>query len=284
MSDRVFAIIHDEAALVENAAKLVSAFKAVSSRVVVYTPFNGFSAEGAEVVIYDPALLDIEPKVRNRINVDLASCGFVHVVKSSVELTGVGLETFLTDLEKMMDTLDYSVWFNTALDGCNFVYSKYMPRMSVKMDDPEVNMKAGLPDLDVTSHSNTQWVVYDMPRLKGSDLLRFDEKFSIPMFFIIEFLARRRNTKASGSLYFMNQYLTVATEKGVFKEVKRAREPEDSAKMKAEDAVFRSMNLDFTADQSLDTVLETLWEKIAAKAGLAAVEDAKPASVPVVEI
>lgn len=284
MSDRVFAIIHDEAALVENAAKLVSAFKAVSSRVVVYTPFNGFSAEGAEVVIYDPALLDIEPKVRNRINVDLASCGFVHVVKSSVELTGVGLETFLTDLEKMMDTLDYSVWFNTALDGCNFVYSKYMPRMSVKMDDPEVNMKAGLPDLDVTSHSNTQWVVYDMPRLKGSDLLRFDEKFSIPMFFIIEFLARRRNTKASGSLYFMNQYLTVATEKGVFKEVKRAREPEDSAKMKAEDAVFRSMNLDFTADQSLDMVLETLWEKIAAKAGLAAVEDAKPASVPVVEI
>jgi hypothetical protein len=102
---------------------------------------------------------------------------------------------FIADLENMMAALDYTVWFSTATDGCNYVYQKYNPRIRVFCDRPECERLRLRGELDFTSHSNTQWVAYDMSKTAGTDLMRFDDRFTVAMFFIIEFLARRRNTK-----------------------------------------------------------------------------------------
>lgn len=96
----------------------------------------------------------------------------------------------------MMDVLDYSFWLSTSCDRCNYVYSKYCPRATVELDDLKY-AKLGLPkQLVLTSHSNLQWVAYDMDKASDSEL-RFDEDFSIAMYEIIEALARRKACKTT---------------------------------------------------------------------------------------
>lgn len=110
---------------------------------------------------------------------------------------------FICDIEHTMDVLDYHVWFSTVCDNCNYLYAKYNPRLAVVMDKVEY-LPLGLGNkLLFTSHSNTQWIVYDFAKVPD-DLLKFDEDFTIAMYYIIEYLARRRNTKAKNSVYFMN--------------------------------------------------------------------------------
>lgn len=275
--DRRIAIIHEHGEYAANVNGIVSALMAncVAPEITVFTrtPEGGFNAAHErcscrnEVI---PAECDNEPKVRNWINSRYAGfSGFLHVLTDSVELLR-DPSGFVSDLERMMSALDYPLWLNTACDGCNMVYSKYNPRMRIQCDRPECE-KLGLSgELDFTSHSNTQWVCYDMRAMAGSDLLRFDERFTVPMFFIIELLARRRNTKAKGSLFFMNQYLTVGSEYGTFRNLKGMRQEQpDQKKMQEEDAAFKAMGVNFSPDNNIDEVLETLWEKIVEKAGKA---------------
>lgn len=165
-----------------------------------------------------PAENDTQPKFRNYVNRffrNLSFNGFLHVISNQVLLLK-DPSVFLADLEKMMTVCDYGVWFNTVCDGCNYVYSKYNSRMHINIDIPEIVEKTGLSGtVHFTSHSNAQWIAYDFSHITD-DLLSFDEDFQIPMFWIIEFLARRRNTRKPGQLYYMNQYLTVESEQGVF--------------------------------------------------------------------
>jgi hypothetical protein len=104
-----------------------------------------------------------------------------------------------------------------------------------------------------------------MDGIKDRDLLRFEEKFTIAMYYIIEFLARRRKIGGEGSLFFMNQYLAVGKEVGAFCNMDIDDGPLDQAKMKEEDAVFKAMNVDYSPDNNVDFILEALWRKILAK-------------------
>ena len=71
------------------------------------------------------------------------------------------------------------------------------------MDDDVTNNKLSLPStLSFTSHANTAWTVYDF--MKQPSPQRYDEKFNIAMYFIVEYLARRKSTRQPGQLYFMN--------------------------------------------------------------------------------
>jgi len=97
--------------------------------------------------------------------------------------------------------------------------------------------------------------------------LFFDEKFTIDMFFIIEFLARRRNAHP-GSLYYMNQYVTCASEQGLYKfkeGLKREQRKDLQEAMKAEDAEFRSRGINFAPDNNIDIVLENVYLKLKSK-------------------
>lgn len=271
---RRIVIINEHSENVQNAVNTVNAFAAssVETEITVCTraPDGRFDVKAGncscsnEVI---PPELDTEPKVRNWVNSRNAGFGgFLHVLTDSVEVLKDPLR-FVSDLENAMRILDYPLWLNTACDGCNYVYSKYNPRLRIGCDRAECGKLGLAGEICFTSHSNTQWVCYDMPALAGSDLLRFEERFTVPMFFIIELLARRRNTKPVGSLFYMNQYMTVGSEYGTFRNLESAAPEKDAPqeRMRAEDEQFKAMGVDFSSDNNIDTVLETLWEKILAK-------------------
>lgn len=102
-----------------------------------------------------------------------------------------------------MVKLKQHVWLSTVCDECNFVYKKYNPRVRVSFDDDKSKGLLKTKSIVFTSNANTAWIAYDLSS-NPNKLLKFDERFEIPMFYIIELLARRRNTKDKGQLYYMN--------------------------------------------------------------------------------
>lgn len=67
-----------------------------------------------------------------------------------------------------MDVLDYSIYFSTTTDRCNYVYKKFNPRLTIAMDDELARSKLGLPSsIAFTSHSNTCWTIYDLNKLQN---------------------------------------------------------------------------------------------------------------------
>ena len=77
-----------------------------------------------------------EPKLRNYVSKhfkDSGFSGFLHVVSDTVELLD-GLPKYADEIEHVMDVLDYSVHLATVTDPCNYVYSRYSPRVAVHLD------------------------------------------------------------------------------------------------------------------------------------------------------
>lgn len=188
--------------------------------------------------------------------------GFLYVMAGNLDFQQ-DIAPFEHAIESTMMTLDYSVWFSTISDPCNYVYSKYNPRVSIDIDDPQVESLDMSKRISFTSHANIALVIYDFENAT-EDNLKFNESFDIPMYFIIEFLARRRNTKAPTSLYFMNQYMTVAEEIGLFtvKALQADEKPQDFTK---EDSIFKSMSVNYNPDNNIDMVIETLYKKMLSK-------------------
>jgi len=267
---RTFAIISKTLGCEANVSKVASIFKTVpDSDVIVFT--TGNPVDGVENVKL-PADLNTEPKIRNWINRRFETSGFsgfLHVVSDTVEVLKTPTD-FVVDIERMMSVMDYSVWFNTACDPLNYAYAKYTPSLTVDIDEDNVSKATGIRGkIHIASHSNTQWIIYDFSCLAGSDLLRFDEDFSIPMFYIVELLSRRRNTARKDQLYFMNQYLTVGSEPGTFRNLRNVVPPKDSeSDMKRENEIWQSKKINFRPDYNVDTFLEKIWEKLTEKAGI----------------
>ena len=208
--------------------------------------------------------LDTQPKVRNFVNKTIKSSGFkgaLHVIEDGTKLNK-DPNAFLFQLERMMDVLDYNVWLNTACDPCNFVYHKYCPRAYVNIDEYPYT-QLGISQIAVTSHSNTSWVAYNFVKATDSEL-HFDEDFSIPMYYIIEFLARRKKEGRADQLYFMNQYLTVGNEFGVFEKCVKDQKLDEKL-LEKEGAIFSAKNIKHTADVNLDQVMSRLYEKLEQK-------------------
>lgn len=242
---------------------------AVCSQIVVFSdkemPTMNF---GHERTTCTNAVLPDEcntiPKVRNYINAQYKQAnfnGFLHVVEWSTKINKDPSD-FIQKLEQMMDALDYDVWFNTVCDPCNYVYHKYCPRSYVAIDEPQYD-KLGTKRLAITSHANTQWIVYNFAKATDSNL-RFDEDFTIPMYFIIEFFARRKAEQKDGQLYFMNEYFTVEEEHGVFEKVK-VDESLDQEQLKKENAIFTAKNLKHSSDNNVDAIVSKLYLKLKSK-------------------
>ncbi len=187
--------------------------------------------------------------------------GFLHVVNWNT-VVNKDLTPFLESIEDMMDKLDYNVWFNTTCDPCNYVYHKYCPRTYIVLDDEQYSKKLKTKQIAVTSHANTQWIAYNFAKATDSNL-HFDEDFTIPMFYIIEFLARRKAEAVDGQLYFMNEYFTIEEEHGTFEAVKR-EEKIEQATMKKEDALFASKNVKHSPDNNIDLVASKFYLKLKA--------------------
>lgn len=101
-------------------------------------------------------------------------------------------------LENTMSILDYSISFSTLSDRCNYVFNKLNPRLTIDIDDFDVKNKLKLPSkLMFTSNANTAWMAFDFSKFCSKPLF-FNEDFSIGMFIIIDYLARRRASKEEG--------------------------------------------------------------------------------------
>ena len=261
---RVFAILSENPGLKANVEKLVKAFAAKADKVIVFSVDNA-AFEGADVVQI-PAEADTRPKRKNFVVhhfKDSGFDGFLHQIEDCVDIIS-DPSKFIDDIEKLMSILDVHNWCGTVTDTCNYVYDKYNPRLDVVLDKPEY-ASWGLDVVRFCSHSNVQWIVYDMKNADDNELY-FNDSFKVDMFWIIEFLARRRNSHP-GSLYYMNQYYTCASEYGVYKRIACDDDAvqDTPQQMRAEDALFKSMNVNYMPDNNIDLVLETLYEKLKTK-------------------
>lgn len=198
----------------------------------------------------------------------LKTTGFLHVIESNIKLLK-NPNDFLNNIEKMMELLDYDSWFNTIGDKCNFLYNKFNPRLF--LDLPENNV-FNTKTLMITTNCNTQWTIFNLDKCSDSDIL-FDDRFHIPMFYIIDFLARRRQSKKENSLYFMNSYFTIYDELGLFNVLDKPITTEKyqeqkkfiSERMKKEDIIFKEKKLNIIPNNNIDIILEKIYEKIKTK-------------------
>lgn len=267
-NSRIAVVFNNEPKRLEAAAKLARSLKETSlfESVKLFTKSSDASFEDLAIEVI-PDSCDTLAKARNFVNSFFKDHGFkdfLHVLDDRAVLEN-DPRAFLEALEKMIDVLDYDVWLNTICDPCNYVYSKFNPRLSIAIDREDVKSLGLSEKIFFTSNSNLAWTCYNFAKV-SDDLLKFNEGFNIPMFMIIEFLARRRNTKRDDQVYFMNMYATIPEELKVFKVEQTFHEesfkPEEMA---AEDKVFKSLNVDFAPTNNIDEVLERFWNKVKSK-------------------
>ena len=158
-----------------------------------------------------------------------------------------------------MKTFGLKSWFNTALDGCNYVLSKYNPRFSLNIDIE------GTPISGKTVHwcsnANTNWTTFDLDGATDDDLM-LNESFGIAMYYIIEFLARRRNRKSPGELHYMNMYPGLDSELPVLQTIPIETSGEQKEDFKTEDGIFRSLKVDNHPDMDIDAVIADIVAKL----------------------
>lgn len=188
---------------------------------------------------------------------------YLHILEDTIEILK-DPSTFINDIENCLSILDLNTYLCTITDACNRVYSKYNPRVCLKLDKPEYS-KFNLPSIIFCSHSNTQWMIFNMAKADEEEL-HFNDQFEIAMYWIIEYLARRRNTHPD-TLYYMNQYVTVESEHGVFRNKTLNSSDKNTSKenFEKEDKMFRELNIDYSPDNNIDILLEKIYHKLNSK-------------------
>lgn len=191
--------------------------------------------------------------------------GFLHMVEHNIKFNAM-TKSYMDKLESTMSTLDYDIHFSTTTDRCNFVFNKFCPRLTLDIDDDIIKQKLSLPDkISFTSHSNVSYITYNFGAINNCPP-KFDERFTIGMFYIIEFLARRRATRKDGQLYYMNQYLSISDEVGGYDIVSQQHSDVDNEEaMKKENELFRSLVIDYAPDNNIDIVLDAFYNKLKSK-------------------
>lgn len=262
-----------------NIGKLIEILKDKALSIDVFSNVKMFSIDGVQVILF-PEEVNTEVKSKNYVIDYYKKSGFngkLHVICHHIEILKDPIQ-FMNDIENLMDVLDINSWFGTVTDTCNYLYKKYMPRLRVPID-PEMKgwkEKLKVDEVLFCSHSNVQWMIFNIGKGDENEL-HFNDEFTVPMFWIIEYLARRRNTHPD-SMYFMNEYITCPSEKGVYKNLdncfnssdespnaKQEQMKKENEEMRADDEKFRAMKVDHHPDNNLDIVLERTYLKLKSK-------------------
>lgn len=168
---------------------------------------------------------------------------------------------FMDSIEEMMSKLKLDIWFNTYTDGMNFVFTKFDGRVSVAINEPELK-KIYDKIIIWTSHSNPNLSIIDLDAfVLPEDGKTFDDRFEIPMFWIIKFLCERRRDKKG----FMNYYPTIPEEVGTFKSADFGDGMQTTPElMKKEDQLFSELKLDHTPSQSVEELMDFIIDRLKA--------------------
>lgn len=191
------------------------------------------------------------PKIMNYVykyfKVEHVSEGMLYLFDEKVEiLDEKKFIAFIPAIENMMGLMGHRLWLNTVGDECNYNFDRYDGRCMFKIDIPEFEKIFG-NDIIFSSNANFDFSIYDLDSIDISEML-LDEQFTIGMFFILEFLAKRR---ASVPGCFMNLYPTVSQEVGILKsrEVKEEKDMETEGgdkEFKRQKKIFDDLKLDTT--------------------------------------
>ena len=188
--------------------------------------------------------------------------GYLHLIEDTIQFFK-NPDEYVKKVETTMDFLDYDIYFSTVTDPCNYVYSKFNPRITLDIDDNSLIERGITKEISFTSHANIAYTIWNFAKLL-LNVPKFNNSFSVAMYMIIEFLARRRKDKDAKQLYFMNQYLSIAEENKTFGSL-NVKQNISQQTMAAEDAIFKSLNVNHAPDNNIDVVLDTLYAKILQK-------------------
>ena len=268
---RKFAIIHtDENNDISNTIKNIGNEAEIDVFCFKGTEFDHPS--NVSTVEIPEELRDRTASIKNFVSkhyIDIGYKGFLHVLEDSLEMLKENPVEFYDAIEEMMTKLGLKSWFNTVTDVCNYTFKIYNPRIKVMIDKEDAR-KVYDKSINWTSHANTFYVIYDMSVAEYEDI-RFEDRFTIPMFFIIEFLARRRNTKKSGELNYMNFYPSIQEEIGVFRakpekyppiEKTEQQKKTENETYEKENRLYKELNVDNSADVSVETIIEDMYNHL----------------------
>lgn len=187
--------------------------------------------------------------------------GILHIIDDRVKIKNDPVE-FLKSTERLMDVFGLDSWFSTVMDKANYVFDKYNPLFRLRMDEPEyAKIIPGF--LIFCSNANTMWYSFNLDA--EIDKLLFDESYEVPMHYIIEFLSRRRNTKRTGSINFMNAYPTTEKEEGLFEEVKVDEPKITKETFMKEHKLFLEKVTDKNPDLDPELILSTIASVLGSK-------------------
>lgn len=260
---RIFAILndHEEVDVGENILKHLPD----GSEALVFTKNEKktpeISGKTIKMVKIPEEFSDKRSKMRNFIIKTVRESGFsgfLHVSEDSVRLKSDPV-SFFDDVERMMTTFGLKSWYNTALDGCNYVFSKYNPRFSISVDVENTPISG--KTIHWCSNANTEWTVFDLNGAEDKDLM-LDERFGIAMYYIIEFLARRRNQKSQGELHYMNMYPGLDSELQVLDRAEVCQKKDENEDFRKEDVIFKEMKVDNHPDMDIDVVIQEMSKKL----------------------
>ena len=217
-------------------------------------------------VVEFPDDCDNEAKRHNFISkyfkIQNISTGMLYVIHDNIEIFPGQFANFLPKLEEFMNFFGYRVWLNTVCDECNYIFDKYVTRITVKMDKPEYE-NVWKDDVYFTTNANIDITAFDLDKADITEML-FDESFSVAMFVIIKFLAERRNRAIPGC--FMNLYPTIPSEIGIAKKHDEVPEKKESRQeFDRQMKVFGDMKIDNQPTIDANEAITFLVEKITGK-------------------
>lgn len=186
---------------------------------------------------------------------------YLHIISDTARVRK-DPKPFMEALARMMSCLHLESWLNTTCDPMNYVYKKYCPRLDIRLDGEDAKL-AGTSRLLFTSHANTVWSCYDLDA--PEDHVAYNEALTFPMYYIVEFLARRRKNAGRKALDFMNMYPTVPEETGLVEVAIEETQNFTDQQIQENDEKFKALDLDWTATNNVDAVLETLYNIIKKK-------------------
>lgn len=240
---------------------IVEKIKSPENEIHVFSSYD-FPENHPEIIFHhlENEIANSDPKTKNfvlKYFFENNQKGFVHLIEENLVIEKDPKE-FIEAIESLMKALKLQSWFQTRCDECNYVLTKYNPRLKIPIDIPEMSEKFS-KTIYYTSHSNPLWAIYDYD-IANFENVSYDEEFLVPMFYIIDFLARKRN-RGEG---FMNYYPTIEEENGVFKQspVKVVPRYNIATQMQKDGMHFQAKNIDHHPNNNPLDVLDFVYKTL----------------------
>ena len=240
---------------------IIEKLKYDKNKIHVFTSYD-FPEPNPEITyhVIDKETSKSDAKVKNFVMkwfFDNRQKGFVHLLDESVVIEKDPTD-FMDAIESMMKVLKLYSWFQTRNDECNYVLTKYNPRLKIPIDVPELANKFS-KTIYFTSHSNPLWAIYDYD-IATYENVRYDDEYLVSMYYIIDYLARKRN-RGDG---FMNYYPTLEEENGVFTQSKIKVPPKFNmaVQMQKDGMTFQAKNIDHHPNNNPIDVVDFVYNRL----------------------